>query len=243
MKMKTTLACVVALTAPLVLRAQSTIDLEQYRDNSRYTMAEQRYEVGGRGYQVVNIRPAVVKDTACISALVIDKRKFVLVDLTSSGGSTGMVVPREQPIENCLLAVKLSAIDAKTFLIFANGKVVSIPGDRLLLDEAGKTLLSVWDNSGEFLLTVFDYRAMRLMLSPVPIARPESWYTNGLAWFFKADDGGLYTFDMFSKNVSPIAGVEGELQPVRYVFEPSTVDADACCGAAALAPIGPIGEK
>jgi len=215
--------------------AQGTIDLAAYRNAGKHTYAEKAYTVGSHTYTVVNIRPKAPKDTACISALVIDKRKFVLVDLVSTGGPTGIVVPGNQPIEKCLVAVKLSAIDAKTFLIFESGKVVTMPGDRVLVDEPGKTVLTVWDNGGEFQLTVLDYRAMRLVINPTPISKPASWYTNGLAWYFKPAEGdGHFTLDLFSKSIVAVKEVEGGLDEVKYAFEPSMVDAAKCCGAGVL---------
>ena len=194
-----------ALCGATSLSAQATIDLAPYKNAKKYTYAEQAYTVGTHTYTMVNIKPKASKDTACVSALIIDKRKFVLVDLVSTGGATGIVVPAKQPIENCLVAVKLSAIDAKTFLIFATGKVVTLPGDRLIVDEAGKTVLVVWDNGGEFQLSVLDYRTMKLAVSPTPIAKPASWYTNGLAWYFKPAEGeGYFTLDLFSKSIAAV---------------------------------------
>jgi hypothetical protein len=224
--------------------AQSTIDLDVYKNTKKYTMAQRSYTVGTHTYTVVNITPKVAGDTACISALVIDKRKYVLVDLVSSGKPCGIVVPAKQPIAQCLVAVKLSAIDAKTFLIFASGKVVTLPGDRILVDEPGKTVLSVWDNGGQFQLTVLDYRKMSLIVSPTPIARPAAWFTNGLAWYFKPAEGeGYFTLDLFTKGIASVKEVEGGLEQVAYAFEPSTVDAAACCGATVLAEIAPITGK
>lgn len=218
----------------LAYGAQSTIDLSTYRDSKQYSYAEASYTVGEHEYRLVNIKPLSESDTTCISALVIDKRKYLLIDLEMKGTRHGLVVPKEQPIEDALVVVKASPLDAKTFLILKTGKVVTLPGDRLIVDKAGNTVLSVWDNDGVHHLTVFDYRRLRLIVSTTPIAQPKGWYTNGLAYFFEATDGTYYTLDLFSKAVAKAPGGQSGLDPLPYAFDPSSLDVSACCGKSVL---------
>jgi hypothetical protein len=215
-------------------RAGSTIDLASYKNSKKYTYAEVSHTVGEHEYTFVNIKPAFETDTTCIAAVVIDKRKYVLVDLDLSGARTGVVVPKSQPVEGGLLAVKVSPLDAKTFLVLATGKVVTLPGDYVLIDNVGKTVLTVWDNDSSFQLTVLDYGRMRLIVSTTPIARPTAWYTNGLAYFFKGDDGTFYTLDLFTKKVTKVPSEEKGLEKMSYAFEPSGLDIKGCCSGAVL---------
>ncbi len=231
--MRTVAAILVCGT--LAYGAQSTIDLSVYKNTKDYAYAEASYTVGTHEYRLVNIKPLGESDTTCISALVIDKRKYVLIDLAMKGARHGLVVPDTQPIENALVVVKTSPLDAKTFLILENGKVVTLPGDRLIVDPAGSTALSVWDNDGAWHLTVLDYRKPRLIVATTPIAQPQAWYTNGLAYFFKAaGDGAYYTIDMFSKAVTKAPGDQSGLDALPYAFDPSAVDVSACCGESVL---------
>lgn len=227
----------VVLTVVATMWAQgSTIDLGAYKGSDAYAYAEVSHTIGEHEYRFVNIKPKSAGDTTCIAAVVIDKRKYVLMDLEMDGQRTGLVVPENQPVKNGLLVVKVSPLDAKTFLVLESGKVVTLPGDRVIVDPMGKTILCIWDNSGSFQLTVLDYRKMRLVVSTTPIVEPQSWETNGLAYYFTAagEEGGQYTIDLFSKQVSKVQPVEKGLEKLEYTFEPSGLDAKSCCGSTTL---------
>lgn len=228
------LVCACTALAQSAKTAQPTIDLQKYRDVKKYSYVEKAYTIGTHSYTLVNIKPKTASDTTCITAIVIDKRKYVLVDLQAADAPHGLVVPPTQPIDSSLLVVKVSPIDAKTFVILRSGKMATLPGDRLIIDAAGSTILSVWDNQGQCYLTVFDYRKLNLMVAPVAIAKPTQWFTNGLAWYFKADDGRYFTLDLFTKTVTAVAQLEKGLEEITYTFDPSTLQPAQCCGAQAL---------
>lgn len=229
--MKVSLACTLCAVSLALAAEQKTIDLEPYKNAKKYTYAEVSRTIGTHAYTFVNVRPKAKSDTACISALVIDKRKYLMVDLFPDSSRTGIVIPESQPVENGLLAIKVSPLDAKTFIILASGKVVTLPGDYVIVDQAGKTVLVAWDNGGSWLLSVLDYRKMNLLVQPTSIAKPVSWYTNGLAWYFKADgEQGYYTIDLLTKSISKAPSLDGDLDAVPYTFEPSKLTPQGCCG-------------
>jgi hypothetical protein len=180
-------AVIVAACAWAAVAGEPTIDLAKYRNAKKYAYAEATHTVGTHTYTLVNIRPKAKGDTSCIAALVIDKRKYVMVDLQADSARTGLTVPKQQPVEGGLVVVKLSPLEAKTFIILATGKVVTLPGDRLIVDPAGKTALAVWDNAGTWQLTALDYRSLNLVLPTTAIPRPVKWFTNGLAYYFTVE--------------------------------------------------------
>jgi len=232
-----TAAIVATVCAWAATAGEATIDLTKYRNAKKYTYSEVTHTVGTHQYTLVNIRPRAKGDTACIAALVIDKRKFVMVDLQADSARTGLTMPKEQPIEGGLVVVKLSPLEAKTFIILATGKVVTLPGDRLIVDPAGKTALAIWDNAGTWQLTALDYRSMNLVLPTTAIPRPVKWYTNGLAYYFTADgEEGYCTLDMFTKTVSRVKEALQGLEEVAYTFDPQGIAPVKCCGADALKP-------
>ncbi len=224
------------LTASTIVAQQSTIELRTYRKNDAYTYAEQKYEVGERSYTMVNIQPKKAADTTCISALVIDKRKYLMVDLGGADAPHGLIVPETQPIDSGLIVIKASPIEAKTFLILANGKVVTLPGDRIVVDKPGSTVYAVWDNGGTFLLTVFDYERMRLLINSTPIEKPQKWYTDGMVYGFTvAGKEDYHSVDLFTKSVTTIPKAK-LMQPAEHVVGVDGVSTESCCSAEVLKP-------
>jgi hypothetical protein len=213
------------------LAQKSTIDLESYRENSAYAYAERTYEVGTHSYTVVNIKPKDAGDTTCISALVIDKRKYVMVDLGNADAPHGMIVPEKQPIDSGLVIIMASPIEAKTFLILPNGKVVTLPGDQIVVDKPGSTVYVVWDNAGSHMLTVFDYERMRLLINSKPIPQPKKWYTDGMVYSFSVEGKEDYRLiDLFTKSVTTVPS-EKQLQPAEHIVDASSVKPSSCCSA------------
>jgi len=208
----------------------STIDLGKYKNNKNYKMAENPYTIGKHTFTLVNIKPIVKSDTACISAIVIDKRKYVLFDIGVSDAPTGLIVPAIQPVPNGLVVVKASAQEGKTFVFLSNGKLVTLPGALAIADTAGGNLYIVWDNDQQYRLTVFDYKNIRVRIPTTAIARPVQWYSSGLSYYFTADkEKGYYTIDMFTKSITKTENADGSLIPVSYLVDFSKIDASKCC--------------
>lgn len=208
---------------------QSTIDIEQYKKSKKHSFTERTYTVGKHAYRVVNIRPLGASDTACISALVLDKRKYMLFDVNVNSGSFGMIVPPVQPLRGGLIILKASPYDGKVFLLLSSGKVVTLPGASVIADTAGSCVYCVWDNDKTYRLTVFDYKNLRLVFNTVAIAEPRQWCTDGFAYGFLAADGAYYTVDFMQKAITkgekPVSG----LNQVSYIADLEKIDRAKCC--------------
>jgi len=229
-----TLALIVAFTT--VCSAQkSTIDLEKYR-NTNFRISQAEYTVGTHKFGLVNIKPIYKSDTACISAIIIDKRKYVLFDVNVDPASpVGLVVPAKQPVENGLVVLKASSDEGKTFVFLANGKLVTLPGALVFADQDGGNLYCVLENASQYRLTVFDYKNVRIRIPTTEISKPVKWYSSGLSFYFTTEqEKGYYTIDMFTKSVSKTDSIDGELVPVSYIEDFSKFDRQKCCGESAL---------
>jgi len=213
------------------LAQQSTIDMEQYRTSKKFAYSERSYTVGKHAYRVVNIKPLGVSDTNCISAVVIDKRKYVLFDVNVTAGAFGLVVPAKQPVAGGLVILKASPLDGKMFLVLQSGKMVSLPGASVFADTTGSCVYCVWDNDNTFRLTVFDYKNLRLVFNTVVIPEPKQWHTDGFTCWFAAADGAYYTVDFLQKAVVKGEKPASGLTPVSYIVDIDKLDRASCCGA------------
>jgi hypothetical protein len=214
---------------------KSTIDLNAYKNNKNFSVSEASYTVGSHAFTLVNIKPRVKGDTACISAVIIDKRKFVLFDVGVESGAYGLFVPHIQPIPDGLIALKASTTDGKIFIFLSNGKLVTLPGALAFADTLGKCVYCVWENDKQYRLTVFNYKIMRVVIQTTAIAQPVQWYSSGMSYCFSApQEKGYYSIDMFTKVVTKIDQAEGALTPVSYLMDFSKIEPVNCCGGKAL---------
>ena len=222
----TLIACV-----SLSMAQSKTIDLEKYKNNKNYKVAETPYTIGKHTFLLVNIKPVIKSDTACISAIVIDKRKYVLFDIGVEGAATGLIVPAVQPVHDGLVVIKASAQEGKTFVFLSNGKLVTLPGSLVIPDTTGGNLYLVWENDPQYRLTVFDYKNIRVRVPTTVIAKPVKWYSSGLSFYFTADkEKGYYTIEMFTKSITGTEKPDGTLTPVSYLVDFGKIDASKCCG-------------
>jgi hypothetical protein len=214
---------------------KSTIDLNKFKTSKNYVFAEVPLKVGVHTFTLINIKPLVKSDTACISAIVIDKRKYVLYDIGVEGGTYGLFVCKQQPLKEGIIVLKASPTDGKTFIFLSNGKLVSLPGASCFVDTTGKNIYCVWENDKQYRLTVFDYKNMRIAIPTTLISRPVAWYNNGISYCFTApDEKGYSNVDMFTKSVTKNNEAEGALTPVAYLMDFGKVNVITCCGAQAL---------
>jgi hypothetical protein len=211
------------------LAQQSSLDIEQYKKSKKHTFTERSYTVGKHTYRVVNIKPLSASDTACISAVVLDKRKYVLFDVGVSGGAFGIIVPAIQPVRNGLVIIKASQYDGKLFLVLATGKVITLPGALVFADTVGSCMYCVWDNDKNYRLTVFDYKNLRLVFNTIAIAEPKQWFTDGFTNGFTAADGAYYSVDFMSKTVVKGEKPASGLTPLSYVADVEKIDRAKCC--------------
>jgi hypothetical protein len=219
----------------LCFAEKGTIDLNAYKNNKNFVWAETSYTVGQHSFGLVNIRPRLKGDTACISAIIIDKRKYVLFDVGLEAGAFGLLVPRSQPVKDGLVAIKASPVDAKTFIFLSNGKLITLPGGQVIVDSTGKYIYCVWENDKQFRLTVFSYRNMILVMPTTVIAQPLQWFASGVSFYFTSpQEKGYYSVDMFTKSISKVAQADGALSPVSYLMDFTKIDAANCCNAKAL---------
>ncbi|MBN1307363.1 MAG: hypothetical protein JXA18_05565 [Chitinispirillaceae bacterium] len=223
------------LGATLSFAEKNSIDLAVYKNSKNFTMSEASYTVGSRTFTLVNIRPNVKNDTACISAIIIDKRKFVLFDIGIEDGAYGLFVPRSQPLKQGLIVLKASPTEGKTFIFLSNGKLVTLPGAQTFVDTAGKSIYCIWDNDGAYQLTVFNYKAMRLTIPTTVIKQPAQWYTSGISYCFTVpQEKGYYSVEMLTKSIVKTDQADGALSPVPYLMDFSKIDPAGCCGAKVL---------
>ena len=228
--MKKSLCLIVCLVAVcFAQQSQSTIDIEQYKKSKKHSFSERTYTVGKHTYRVVNIKPLSASDTACISALVLDKRKYVLFDVGAASGPFGIIVPAVQPLRDGLIVVRASPLDGKLFLILANGKVVTLPGASVVADTVGKCVYCVWDNDKTFRLTVFDYKNLRLAFNTAAIVEPKQWFTDGFSFGFSGTDGAYYTVDFMQKAITKGEKPASGLTAVSYVADLDKIDRTKCC--------------
>jgi hypothetical protein len=224
------IACLIIFLCAACFAQQSTIDIDLYKKSKKHSFTERTYTVGKHTYRVVNIKPLGASDTACIAALVLDKRKYVLFDVGVASGPVGMMVPAAQPIRDGLIILRASPFDGKLFLaLAASGKLVTLPGASVIVDTVGTCVYCIWDNDKTFRLTVFDYKNLRLVFKPTAIAEPKQWYTDGLAYGFSAADGSYYTVDFMSKNITKGEKPASGLTPVSYVADVEKVERAKCC--------------
>ncbi len=223
------MSIVLVLIAACVAQ-QSSIDLETYKKSKKYSFTERTYTVGKHTYRVANIRPLGPSDTNCISAVVLDKRKYVLFDIEVAAGPFGMIVPAVQPISGGLVILRASPYDGKLFLLLSSGKVVTLPGAMVIADTAGSCVYCVWENDKTFRLTVFDYKNLRLVFKTTEIAEPRQWFTDGFSYGFAAPDGAYYTVDFMSKTITKGEKPSAGLTPVSYIADLDKIDRTKCCG-------------
>ncbi len=221
---------IVAFLAAACAAQQSSINIEAYKHSRTHTFTERSYTVGAHTYRIVNIRPTGHSDTNCISALVLDKRKYVLFDVEVASGAFGLIVPAVQPIAGALVVLRASPYDGKLFLILSSGKVVTLPGANVLADTVGSCVYCVWDNDKTYRLTVFDYKNLTLRFTTTPIAPPSQWFTDGFSYGFTSTDGSYYTVDFLQKAITKIAKPAVGLTPVSYVADLGAIDRTQCCG-------------
>ena len=214
---------------------QATINIDKYKNSKKYSFAERSIVVGKHTFRLVNIKPLSASDTNCISAVVIDKRKYVLFDVDVTAGPFGLIVPSVQPISGGLIILKASPYDAKTFFLLQSGKVVTLPGASVIVDTTGKCAYCVWDNDKTFRLTVFDYKSLQLVIRTTDIPQPSQWFSTGMAYCFTTTtDKQYYTVDLMTKTITSSARVEATPAPVSYIADLSKIDRAKCCGAEAL---------
>ena len=215
---------------------KSTIDLNRFKNNRNFTFAEVPLKVGAHTFTLINIKPLIKSDTACVSAIVIDKRKYVLFDIgVAEGAACGLFVCKQQPLKDGTIVLKASPTDGKTFIFLSNGKLVSLPGASSFVDTTGKNVYCVWENDRQYRLTVFDYKNMRIAIPTTLVSQPVAWHNTGVSYCFTApNEKGYYTVDMFTKSITKSDEAEGTLSPVEYLMDFGKVTAAACCGVQAL---------
>jgi hypothetical protein len=231
------IATIMCFAVTICFAQQSTIDIDLYKKSKKYVFSEKSYTIGKHGFRVVNIKPLMKSDTSCISAIILDKRKYVLfdIDVPPSAAPLGMIVPDGQPIPGGLVVLKASPYEGKTFLLLPGGKVVALPGASVIVDTAGKCAYCVWDNDKNFKLTVFDYKGLRLIINTTEIVEPKQWYNAGMGFCFTGGDSKTwYTVDFMTKTITKGEKPEGELKPVSYFGGLDKLDRARCCGAEVL---------
>jgi hypothetical protein len=233
--MKKTIAGIL-LACCACLAQKETIDLEHYKTSKRFTTTERSYLVGAHTYRILNIKPVTPSDTACISAIVFDKRKYVMFDVgVPATGALGLIVPAAQPITGSLLIVKPSPYDGKMFLLQSTGKVISLPGASVIVDTIASTLYCVWDNDKSFWLTVFDYKNLRLIFKTTRIEEPKQWFTDGVSYSFSTTDPAVYyTVDFMTKEIVKGGKPDGALSAIPYFGNIDKFDRASCCGVKAF---------
>jgi hypothetical protein len=222
-------------SASFCFAEKSTIDLSAYKGNKNFTWAETSYTVGKHTFGLVNIKPRVKGDTACISAIILDKRKFVLFDIGAEAGAYGLFVPRYQPIADGLIAIKASPTDGKTFIFLSNGKLITLPGAHVIADTVGKYIYCVWENDKQYRLTVFNTKNMILVMPTKVVSQPGQWLASGPSYYFTSpQEKGYFSVDLFTKSVVKTESPEGTLSPVSYLMDFTKIDAPTCCSGKAL---------
>lgn len=108
---------IIFVLCTMCLAQQSTIDIEQYKKSKKHSFSERSFTVGKHTYRVVNIKPLGASDTACISAVVLDKRKYVLFDVNVTSGPFGMIVPSRQPVPGGLIILKASPLEDRKSVV------------------------------------------------------------------------------------------------------------------------------
>ena len=244
-----TIMSIVCCAVTMCFAQNSTIDINQYKKSKNHSFSEKSYTIGKHAFRVVNIKPLTsprgasngassgTSDTACISALILDKRKYVLfdVDVPSASAPLGMIVPQVQPIAGGLIVLKASPYEGKTFLLLPDGKVVALPGASVIIDTVGKCVYCIWDNDRNIKLTVFDYKGLRLIINTTEIAEPKQWYSAGMGYcFIGTDSKTWYMVDFMTKTITKGEKPEGELKPVSYFGGLDKLDRARCCGAEVL---------
>jgi hypothetical protein len=230
-----TLSLALIFLVSLCFAQKSTIDLSAYKNNKNFTWAETSYTIGKHTFGLVNIKPRVKGDTACISAVLIDKRKYVLFDIGVEAGAYGLFVPRYQPISDGLIAIKASPTDAKTFIFLPNGKLITLPGAQVIADTVGKYIYCVWENDKQYRLTVFNTKNMILVLPPKIISQPAQWFASGVSYYFTSpQEKGYYSVDLFTKSVVKTEQPEGALTPASYIMDFGKIEPASCCNAKVL---------
>lgn len=212
-------------------KTASTINLDVYKNKSKYAVAETTLTVKTHSYRLMNIQPLYPSDTSCISAVIIDKRKLVFFDVNGKKSPRGLLVPKEQPISGAVMVFRGSPIESRTMIFFANGKLVTLPGDKVIADPDGNMVYSVWDNDSTCRLTVFDYRRMKIIVPATVIAKPEKWYSTGMDYYFKVSGANTYyTVSALTGSVDKLDQPQAGAEPVSYIHGFESVDPKNCCG-------------
>jgi hypothetical protein len=229
------IALLLVFAVSLCFAQKTTIDLAAYKTNKNFTWAETSYAIGKHTFGLVNIKPRVKGDTACISAILIDKRKYVLFDIGTEAGAYGLFVPRYLPISEGLVVLKASPTEAKTFIFLSNGKLITLPGAQVIADTVGKYIYCVWENDKQYRLTVFNVKNMILVMPTKIISQPDKWYASGVSYYFSSpQEKGYYSIDLFTKSVVKTEQPEGTLSPASYLMDFSKIEPPSCCSGKAL---------
>ena len=227
--MKPLLLFIVSYSA-LCFGEKATIDLNIYKNSKNFATAETAYKIGAHTFTLMNIKPLHKSDTACISAIVIDKRKYVLFDINVEGAAAGLIVPHAQPVSDGLIVIKASPMEGKTFVFLSNGKVVTLPGALTIADTTGRNIYCVWENEQQYRLTVFDYKNVRVLIPTVEISKPRQWFSSGVSLCFSVErEKGYYSVDMFTKSISKSDSAEATLSPVSYLVDVNKMTGSQCC--------------
>ncbi|MFP4681957.1 MAG: hypothetical protein ACLFQB_15905 [Chitinispirillaceae bacterium] len=212
------LLIILLITVASAFAGEESTNLDEYKKKENFAWAETTLTVAEKEYRLVNIRNKDEKaDTACVSAILFDKRKLVFTDYSTNEAPHGLVVPSEQPVKNGLIILKPSPSDAKALLIFPSGKMVVLPGASVLVDAAGKMVYDVWNDGGQHKLSVFNYKSHSLLLSATPIPKPVKWYSAVMDYQFTTEDKKMYTVDLMGKSVRKVDGKPGDSDPLKYV--------------------------
>jgi hypothetical protein len=225
---------VLAVTATCLAQSKtaSTINLDIYKNKSKYAIAETTITVKTHSYRLMNIQPLYPCDTTCISSVIIDKRKLVFFDINGKKAPRGLLVPKEQPIPGAMIVFRGSPIESRTLIFFANGKLVTLPGDMVIADPDGNMVYCVWDNDNTYQLTVFDYKRMRSVVPATNIEKPEKWYFSGMDYYFKATGSDTYyVVNTLANAVTKMDKPEAGDTPLKYIRGFESVDPVNCCGA------------
>lgn len=156
------------------------------------------YSLGNFTIRIINakrdFKPNAPPPTYCRAWLQVRLgdtmlRQAYFDDIEPVGGDFGIFVPKYQPFEDSLVALKLGDYDGRLLLVGKDGSLTDIPGGDFFLTPDKRYMIGAHDSDYASLF-VFDVRGRKLVLDGEKEKLPavDEWYRDHLGYFFTEDD-------------------------------------------------------
>lgn len=198
-RLASTLLMILFLIRPQIASGQQSL---RFNPNSypakSFRVSHHDYPLGDFTIRIINVRrpfkPNAPPPTYCRAWLQVRSgdrmlRQAYFDDIEPVGGGFGIFVPKHQPFEDYLVALKLGDYDGRLLLVGKDGSLTNIPGGDFFLTPDERYLIGAHDSDYASMF-VFDVRSRKLAIDGEKERLPAigDWYLDRIGYYFTEDD-------------------------------------------------------